>query len=84
MIKQGLLTNRCESLAEITWQNRQQIKRIELLKQQLPMKAPAQDLPDHNTSFTALLSALVTSTFIIEKQPPQVLKKETRFSASVR
>ncbi|XP_072020613.1 signal transducer and activator of transcription 5B-like isoform X2 [Amphiura filiformis] len=75
----------CEALAELTWQNRQQIKKVELLRQQLPMKVPGIDLlPELNTSITALLSTLVTSTFIIEKQPPQVLKKETRFSASVR
>ncbi|XP_071941820.1 signal transducer and activator of transcription 5B-like isoform X2 [Antedon mediterranea] len=75
----------CEMLAEITWHNRQQIKKVELLRQQLPMKVPGNDLlPELNTTITALLSTLVTSTFIIEKQPPQVLKKETRFAASVR
>ncbi|XP_033121861.1 signal transducer and activator of transcription 5A-like isoform X2 [Anneissia japonica] len=75
----------CEVLAEITWHNRQQIKKVELLRQQLPMNVPGNDLlPELNTTITALLSTLVTSTFIIEKQPPQVLKKETRFAASVR
>jgi hypothetical protein len=78
-----LSVDRCESLAEITWQNIQQISRVELLKQRLPMKStsPQQDL---STRLTGLLSTLVTSTFIIEKQPPQVMKKETRFPATVR
>uniref|UniRef100_A0A8C9JGG0 Signal transducer and activator of transcription n=2 Tax=Felidae TaxID=9681 RepID=A0A8C9JGG0_PANTA len=31
-----------------------------------------------------IISALVTSTFIIEKQPPQVLKTQTKFAATVR
>ena len=31
-----------------------------------------------------LLSNLVTGTFIIEKQPPQVMKTHTRFTATVR
>ena len=31
-----------------------------------------------------LLSNLVTGTFIIEKQPPQVMKTNTRFTATVR
>merc|ERR1712170_89123 len=33
---------------------------------------------------TDLLSNLVTGTFIIEKQPPQVMKTNTRFTATVR
>ncbi|XP_011681709.1 signal transducer and activator of transcription 5B isoform X2 [Strongylocentrotus purpuratus] len=76
----------CEALAELIWHNRQQVKKVELLRQQLPIPVPhGQDLlPELNRCFMAQLSTLVTSTFIIEKQPPQVLKKETRFSASVR
>ncbi|XP_033625376.1 signal transducer and activator of transcription 5B-like isoform X2 [Asterias rubens] len=75
----------CESLAEIIWQNRQQIMHIEILKTRLPLANPAEDPTQNlNSSFTALLSALVPSTFIIEKQPPQVLKKETKFKTSVR
>lgn len=41
-------------------------------------------LPELDNNITALLSTLVTSTFIIEKQPPQVLKTQTRFSSSLR
>ncbi|XP_072173805.1 signal transducer and activator of transcription 5A-like isoform X2 [Diadema setosum] len=75
----------CESLAELIWHNRQQVKKVEMLRQQLPIPSHNQDLlPELNRCFMAQLSTLVTSTFIIEKQPPQVLKKETRFSASVR
>jgi len=35
---------------------------------------------------TAVIELVVTmcSTFIIEKQPPQVLKKDSRFTATVR
>jgi signal transducer and activator of transcription 5B len=76
----------CEHLAELIWQNRQQIKKVELLRAQLPINIPAgqQDhLPTLNTTITGLLSSLVTSTFIIEKQPPQVLKKDSRFTATV-
>ncbi|ESO05053.1 hypothetical protein HELRODRAFT_156927 [Helobdella robusta] len=84
----------CESLAELIWQNRQQIKKaisffffVELLRAQLPINLPPgrQDcLPVLNSTITGLLSSLVTSTFIIEKQPPQVLKKDSRFTATVR
>nr|XP_006814943.1 PREDICTED: signal transducer and activator of transcription 5B isoform X3 [Saccoglossus kowalevskii] len=75
----------CENLADLIWQNRQQIKNIDLLRQQLPMKCPGSDLlPQLHNTITSLLSTLVTSTFIIDKQPPQVLKKDTKFSAGVR
>ncbi|XP_023932909.1 signal transducer and activator of transcription 5B [Lingula anatina] len=77
----------CEALAELIWYNRQQIKKVELLRAQLPIDVPPSSidlLPALNNTITGLLSSLVTSTFIIEKQPPQVLKKESRFTSTVR
>jgi len=79
----------CEKLAEILWNNRQQIKRCELQKTQLPISSPEQttqepELPRFNAQLTAQLSSLVTSSFVIERQPPQVLKTQTRFGAQVR
>ncbi|KRT82459.1 hypothetical protein AMK59_3814 [Oryctes borbonicus] len=76
----------CESLAELIWMNRQQIKEVERLKQKLPLDAPGVNdfLPQLVVEITQLLSTLVTSTFIIEKQPPQVMKTNTRFTATVR
>lgn len=69
----------CESLAELIWLNRQQIKEMEILKQRLPLEQPIDVLSQLMTDITQLLSSLVTSTFIIEKQPPQVMKTNTRF-----
>ncbi|XP_015116346.1 signal transducer and activator of transcription 5B [Diachasma alloeum] len=76
----------CDSLAELIWLNRQQIKEAERLKQKLALDPPGvQDiLPTLNSQITQLLSSLVTSTFIIEKQPPQVMKTNTRFTSTVR
>ncbi|MGH0121986.1 UNVERIFIED_CONTAM: hypothetical protein FKN15_000527 [Acipenser sinensis] len=75
----------CEKLAETNWQNRQQIRRAEHLRQQLPIPGPIEELlTDLNKQITDIISALVTSTFIIEKQPPQVLKTQTKFAATVR
>ncbi|XP_012223003.1 signal transducer and activator of transcription 5B isoform X3 [Linepithema humile] len=77
----------CESLAEIIWLTRQQIKEAERLKQKLPLPESTmyQDIyPNLNSQITQLLSSLVTSTFIIEKQPPQVMKTNTRFTSTVR
>ncbi|VFV21956.1 signal transducer and activator of [Lynx pardinus] len=76
---------KCEKLAEIIWQNRQQIRRAEHLCQQLPIPGPVEEmLAEVNATITDIISALVTSTFIIEKQPPQVLKTQTKFAATVR
>ncbi|TRY64753.1 hypothetical protein DNTS_017803 [Danionella cerebrum] len=75
----------CEKLADMIWQNRQQIRRVEHLTQQLPIPGPTEELlTELNSTVTDVISALVTSTFIIEKQPPQVLKTQTKFSATVR
>ena len=52
---------RCEQLAEIIWKNRQQIKRVDLQRQQLPINNVGHDiLPDLNVTITSLLSTLVT------------------------
>lgn len=71
---------RCESLAELIWLNRQQIKEVERLKLKLAIDPPGitDVLPQLLQDITQLLSTLVTSTFIIEKQPPQVMKTNTR------
>uniref|UniRef100_A0A674CZT9 Signal transducer and activator of transcription n=1 Tax=Salmo trutta TaxID=8032 RepID=A0A674CZT9_SALTR len=80
-----ILQSWCEKLAETIWQNRQQIRRAEHLRQQLPIPGPIEELlNDLNSTITDIISALVTSTFIIEKQPPQVLKTQTKFVATVR
>ena len=82
----------CESLAEIIWKNRQQILQFEVLRSRLPLNNATDGqtdvltdvLTDLNQKITGLLSSLVTSTFIVEQQPPQVLKKESRFTAKIR
>ncbi|KAL7869872.1 hypothetical protein AOLI_G00138600 [Acnodon oligacanthus] len=80
-----ILQSWCEKLADMIWQNRQQIRRVEHLTQQLPIPGPTEELlKELNGTVTDIISALVTSTFIIEKQPPQVLKTQTKFAATVR
>uniref|UniRef100_A0AAQ6ALB2 Signal transducer and activator of transcription n=1 Tax=Amphiprion ocellaris TaxID=80972 RepID=A0AAQ6ALB2_AMPOC len=80
-----VLQSWCEKLADLIWQNRQQIRRCEHLTQQLPLPGPMEELLSKlNSDITDIISALVTSTFIIEKQPPQVLKTQTKFAATVR
>lgn len=55
------LMRRCEKLAEIIWQNRQQIRRAEHLCQQLPIPGPVEEmLAEVNATITDIISALVT------------------------
>lgn len=75
----------CEGLADIIWTMRQQVRQLEGLREKLgEAQATANLLQDLLASITELLSNLVTGTFIIEKQPPQVMKTNTRFTATVR
>ncbi|XP_065164770.1 signal transducer and activator of transcription 5B isoform X2 [Atheta coriaria] len=75
----------CENLADLIWLNRHSVKEFQRLKLKLNLET---EVSDNSTKlladFTQLLSSLVTSTFIIEKQPPQVMKTNTRFTATVR
>ncbi|NWW08755.1 STAT6 protein, partial [Oreocharis arfaki] len=68
---------RCENLVEVYFQLQQQV-----------MAASAELgpelLPRLLERFNEVLSSLVKSSFLVEKQPPQVLKTQTKFQASVR
>nr|XP_045727825.2 signal transducer and activator of transcription 5B-like [Mirounga angustirostris] len=56
-----VLQSWCEKLAEIIWQNRQQIRRAEHLCQQLPIAGPVEEmLAEVNATITDIISALVT------------------------
>ncbi|XP_048520808.1 signal transducer and activator of transcription 5B isoform X3 [Dendroctonus ponderosae] len=76
----------CESLADTLWANRMNIKEFERIRSKLALDSPsfADPVPGLDAEITELLSSLVTSTFIIDKQPPQVMKTHTRFTAGVR
>ncbi|XP_065220260.1 signal transducer and activator of transcription 5B-like isoform X2 [Planococcus citri] len=79
----------CDSLAEISWANQNQYKEMKRLAQMIGQfigetKLVTNAIIELDGKFTELLSSLVTNTFVIEKQPPQVMKTNTRFSAKVR
>lgn len=74
-----------ESLAEIIWNTREQIKMASKTRLLFPNQGTVRDLlPQHLQEATNLLSSLITSALVIEKQPPQVMKTNTRFTATVR
>lgn len=70
----------CEHLADILWNTREQIKMVSKYRKQL--NVDEQNLPDFLPELfakvTNLLEHLITRSFIIEKQPPQVMKTNTR------
>ncbi|XP_036366179.1 signal transducer and activator of transcription 5B isoform X2 [Octopus sinensis] len=75
------IQKRCSILAKLIWENRQQIKKADQLHQRLRQ---SNLYPNLDNSITELLSHLVTSTFIVQIQPAQILKKDAgRFSATV-
>lgn len=78
----------CELLADLIWSTRQQVGNVARIngKTIAELRQPhlTEMLDDMGKQVTSLLSTLVTSTFVIEKQPPQVMKTNTRFTATVR
>lgn len=78
----------CELLADLIWTTRQQVNNVTRINSKaiVELRQPhlAEMLDDMSKKVTGLLSTLVTSTFVIEKQPPQVMKTNTRFTATVR
>merc|ERR1711860_434380 len=74
----------CEGLAEIVWNLKQQVKQLQNLFEKIIAGQTSNDLKQLLERVTEALTNLVTGTFIIEKQPPQVMKTNTRFTATVR
>lgn len=71
------LQDRCESLVEIYSQLQQEVGAA---SGELDPKTQASLI----SRLDEVLRALVTSSFLVEKQPPQVLKTQTKFQAGVR
>ena len=65
----------CEGLADIIWTMRQQVKQLQGLREKVGDPSGSPNEQDLLTKITELLTNLVTGTFVIEKQPPQVMKK---------
>jgi signal transducer and activator of transcription 5B len=79
------LQEKCEGLANIIWTMRQQVKELmKLMEILVDPNNMSNMLPELMSAITEALRNLVTGTFIIEKQPPQVMRKCTNFSSTVR
>ena len=77
----------CEGLADIIWTTRQQVKQLQDINSRMRVDDPhmaSAVISELFSEFTELLSNLVSSTFVIEEQPPQVMKTNVRFTSTVR
>ncbi len=72
----------CEHLADILWNTREQIKTVSENRSSNQLNTGEQNVPDFLPELlgkvTNLLECLIARSFIIEKQPPQVIKTNTR------
>ncbi|KAL6986575.1 Signal transducer and activator of transcription 5B [Sarracenia purpurea var. burkii] len=79
----------CECMAEITWNGLRHCKDMKRLADTINQfvnnpRIVTDRIYDLHAEYTKLISYLVSNTFVIEKQPPQVLKTNTRFTAKIR
>ncbi|CAG0889458.1 unnamed protein product [Darwinula stevensoni] len=75
-----------ERLFESIWEMRQQITTFQRLRESSKFQFNDQVIQVDSlaSEVTKLLSTLITKAFVIENQPPQVVKTCTKFAASVR
>ncbi|CAH0557719.1 unnamed protein product [Brassicogethes aeneus] len=76
----------CQSLAELIWKSRQIITKAKSIieNNELLLTQPDNILPQLQQNFSDLLKTMIKRTFVIEKQPPQVMKTSTRFPTTAR
>lgn len=80
-----LLQTRCEILAETLWMKLQQLQTFSDICNDVPLcNNPNAKLGQLRSEVQVELHRLIQSTFLIEKQPPQVMKTNTRFTATAR
>lgn len=76
----------CEKLAESLWSSREQIRLMKSYQQQFSENDQELliILSELYDSATSILQKLINGSFIIDQQPPQVMKTNTKFTTSVR
>ena len=75
-----------ESLAELLWRLRQLGKQLEITRSRsnLPILQQVTQFGALTQHITELLEQLLIESFVLEKQPPQVIKTSNKFSATIR
>lgn len=74
-----------EQIADLLWKIRLQVRECHMLQTHLPLDMHGGSLfKDLLPKLDALIAELIHNTFVIDKQPPYVLKTLTKLTASVR
>jgi hypothetical protein len=80
-----LIQSWIERIVDIIWRIKNQIKGLQLTLADKPnVPFEVEELESFVLEINRALENLILSSFVVEKQPPQVMKTNTRFSASVR
>jgi signal transducer and activator of transcription 5B len=74
----------CESLTQSLWSTREQISALENYQQQFSGQGSLNIWPDLHNNVKNTLIKLINGSFIVEQQPPQVMKTNTKFSTTLR
>ncbi|XP_063424064.1 signal transducer and activator of transcription 5B-like [Mytilus trossulus] len=79
------LQKKCEKIQTLIVKNIQNIQKLEEILQLLPLENPENSPTTTSVQqrLAHLLVDLACGTFIVEQQPPQVLRKDNKFEASV-
>eukprot|EP00127_Corallochytrium_limacisporum_P005000 Clim_evm23s196 gene=Clim_evmTU23s196 len=73
-----------EKLAEIVFSTKNQTRHVQMLMQQLPMSQSEDRILVMRKLILDVLIELIQRAFLIDQQPPQVLKTQTKFQSSCR
>uniref|UniRef100_A0A6G1SGE6 Signal transducer and transcription activator n=1 Tax=Aceria tosichella TaxID=561515 RepID=A0A6G1SGE6_9ACAR len=84
-ISLDLIQSWIERIVDIIWRIKNQIKGLQLTLTDKPnVPFDMDDLERFVVEINRALETLILESFVVEKQPPQVMKTNTRFSATVR
>lgn len=74
-----------EKIVDIIWRIKNQIKGLQITLTEKPnVPFDTDELDFFVTSINKALETLILNAFVVEKQPPQVMKTNTRFTSTVR
>lgn len=84
-IKLDTIQTWVEKIVDIIWRIKNQIKGLQLTLTDKPnVPFNTEDLENFVVYINKALENLILNAFVVEKQPPQVMKTNTRFTATVR
>ncbi|XP_067933839.1 signal transducer and activator of transcription 5A-like [Watersipora subatra] len=75
----------CEEFAGLLNDCKQQVMKLQMLEEEIhSKKEDKMVISELDMELRALLNVLLLNSFVIDRQPPQVVRKDARFTATVR